>query len=33
MFTIRNGTFEELKKPNGKIYAEKILITEENQVP
>jgi D-lyxose ketol-isomerase len=32
MFTIRNGTFEELKKENGKIYAEKILITEEKQV-
>ena len=29
MFTIRNGTFEELKKENGKIYAEKILIAEE----
>jgi D-lyxose ketol-isomerase len=32
IFTIRNGTFEELKKPNGKIYAEKILIVEEEQV-
>ena len=32
MFTIRNGTFEELKKANGKIYAEKILITGENQI-
>jgi hypothetical protein len=32
MFTIRNGTFEELKKENGKIYAEKILITGENQI-
>jgi D-lyxose ketol-isomerase len=32
MFTIRNGTFEELKKENGKIYAEKILITMENQI-
>ena len=32
MFTIRNGTFEELKKENGKIYAEKILISEEDQI-
>jgi D-lyxose ketol-isomerase len=32
IFTIRNGTFEELKKPNGKVYAEKILITEEEQI-
>ena len=32
MFTIRNGTFEELKKANGKIYAEKILISEEKQI-
>ena len=32
IFTIRNGTFEELKKENGKVYAEKILIVEEEQV-
>jgi D-lyxose ketol-isomerase len=32
IFTIRNGTFAELKKPQGKIYAEKILIVQENQV-
>ena len=32
MFTIRNGTFEGLKKENGKTYAEKVLITRENQV-
>src|SRR5512147_362233 len=32
IFTIRNGTFEELKKKNGKTYAEKILITAEGQV-
>ena len=32
MFTIRNGTFAELKKENGKIYAEKILISDEKQV-
>lgn len=32
IFTIRNGTFEELKKTNGKTYAEKILITAEKQV-
>jgi hypothetical protein len=32
IFTIRNGTFAELKKAQGKIYAEKILIVQENQV-
>ena len=32
IFTIRNGTFEELKKPFGKTYAEKILIVDEGQV-
>lgn len=32
LFTIRNGTLAELEKENGKIYAEKILITRENQV-
>jgi D-lyxose ketol-isomerase len=32
IFTIRNGTFAELKKPQGKIYAEKILVVQENQV-
>jgi len=32
LFTIRNGTFAELKKENGKIYAEKLLITKEKQV-
>lgn len=32
MFTIRNGTLEELKKEAGKVYAEKILIVKENQV-
>jgi len=32
LFTIRNGTLEELKKENGKIYAEKILITKEDQI-
>src|SRR5688572_15995121 len=32
IFTIRNGTFAELKKPQGKIYAEKILIVQENQL-
>ena len=32
IFTIRNGTFAELAKPAGKIYAEKILITAETQV-
>jgi D-lyxose ketol-isomerase len=32
IFTVRNGTFDELKKPAGKIYAEKILISDEEQV-
>jgi D-lyxose ketol-isomerase len=32
MFTIRNGTFAELKKENGKIYAEKLLVSAEKQV-
>jgi len=32
IFTIRNGTFEELKKEMGRTYAEKILIVEEDQI-
>jgi D-lyxose ketol-isomerase len=32
IFTIRNGTFAELKKEMGRTYAEKILIVEEDQV-
>ncbi|MDD5704511.1 MAG: D-lyxose/D-mannose family sugar isomerase [Kiritimatiellae bacterium] len=32
LFTIRNGTFEDLKRTDGKIYAEKILIVQPNQV-
>jgi len=32
VFTIRNGTFAELERPLGKIYAEKILVIEEDQV-
>ncbi len=32
IFTIRNGTFAELQKPYGKVYAEKILIVEEQQI-
>ncbi len=32
MFTIRNGTLEELRKQHGKVYAEKILIVQEGQV-
>jgi D-lyxose ketol-isomerase len=32
IFTIRNGTFAELKKQQGKIYAEKMLIIQERQV-
>jgi D-lyxose ketol-isomerase len=32
VFTIRNGTYEELKKELGRTYAEKILIVEEDQI-
>jgi len=32
LFTMRNGSFEELKKPNGKIYAEKAMIVMEEQI-
>jgi D-lyxose ketol-isomerase len=32
LFTIRNGTLEGLKKPDGKTYAEKMLIVREGQV-
>ncbi len=32
LFTIRNGTLEELKKENGKIYGEKILIVQDSQI-
>jgi D-lyxose ketol-isomerase len=32
LFTIRNGSFGELKKPNGKIYAEKAMIVLEEQI-
>ncbi len=32
MLTLRNGTLEELKKENGKVYAEKILIVQEEQI-
>jgi D-lyxose ketol-isomerase len=32
IFTLRNGTFAELRKVQGKTYAEKILIVRENQV-
>jgi len=32
LFTLRNGTLEELKTADGKIYAEKILIVRENQI-
>lgn len=32
LFTIRNGSFEELKKINGKIYAEKVMIVREEQM-
>jgi D-lyxose ketol-isomerase len=32
IFTIRNGTFAELRKPQGKVYAEKVLVVQEEQV-
>jgi D-lyxose ketol-isomerase len=32
IFTIRNGTFAELQKPLGKIYAEKVLISQPSQI-
>lgn len=32
MFTLRNGTLEELKKPLGKIYGEKLLIVRPGQL-
>ncbi len=32
LFTIRNGSFEELSKPFGKIYAEKAMIVKEEQI-
>jgi D-lyxose ketol-isomerase len=32
LFTIRNGTLDELRKPHGKIYAEKIMVVRENQI-
>lgn len=32
LFTIRNGTMEDLKNPLGKVYAEKIMIVQEDQV-
>ena len=32
LFTMRNGTMEELTKENGKVYAEKIMIVQEEQV-
>ena len=32
LFTIRNGKFADLKRKDGKIYAEKIMIVRENQL-
>ncbi len=32
IFTIRNGTMDELRKGKGKVYAEKLLISDVNQV-
>ena len=32
LFTVRNGRLADLKKKNGKVYAEKIMIVQENQI-
>jgi D-lyxose ketol-isomerase len=32
LFTVRNGTLKDLKKPGGKTYAEKIMIVREKQI-
>ena len=32
LFTVRNGTKAELSRPNGKVYAEKIMIVQEKQI-
>lgn len=32
LFTIRNGSFDELKKTNGNTYAEKAMIVQEEQI-
>lgn len=32
IFTIRNGTMDNLKQGNGKVYAEKLLIVDVNQI-
>ncbi len=32
LFTVRNGQMKDLKDKNGKIYAEKIMIVQENQI-
>lgn len=32
LFTIRNGKFSDLKKKDGKTYAEKIMLVRENQI-
>jgi D-lyxose ketol-isomerase len=32
LFTIRNGKFSDLKRKDGKVYAEKIMIVRENQL-
>lgn len=32
LFTIRNGTLTEMKKPLGKVYAEKVLIVQPQQI-
>jgi D-lyxose ketol-isomerase len=32
LFAMRNGTLDDLNKPTGKVYAEKLLIVRDNQV-
>ena len=32
LFTLRNGTLQELKNGNGKVYAEKIMVVETGQI-
>ncbi len=32
IFTVRNGTYDEIKKEAGRVYAEKILVLEEEQI-
>jgi D-lyxose ketol-isomerase len=32
LFTIRNGTLQDLRRPAGKVYAEKVMIVQEDQI-